>query len=118
MTDGETSVYQSDTTASEENSEFNTESTISESNDAPVNKGLSIITQKNHSNEFIIGNPDRGITTRSKDVISKPCFVSKVVNQGLIATEQQLENIYSKVLNDEQCDKSRSSVGSCLYENL
>ncbi|KAK2401972.1 putative mitochondrial protein [Trifolium repens] len=41
------------------------------------NKGPSVRVQKNHPKELIIGNHDRGITTRrSSDVIANSCFVS------------------------------------------
>ncbi|MCI55829.1 gag-pol polyprotein, partial [Trifolium medium] len=33
--------------------------------------------QKNHPKELIIGNPDQGIATRSRDMISNSYFVSK-----------------------------------------
>ncbi|GAU36127.1 hypothetical protein TSUD_292870 [Trifolium subterraneum] len=42
-------------------------------------KGPSISVQKNHTQEFIIGDPSQGIATRSKnDVVSNACFVSKI----------------------------------------
>jgi len=44
-----------------------------------TNKGSSIRVQKNHPQDLIIGNPDKGITTRrSVGVIANSCFVSKV----------------------------------------
>ncbi|MCI30987.1 gag-pol polyprotein, partial [Trifolium medium] len=35
-----------------------------EKDNVPTNKGHSVRVQKNHPKEFIIGDPDQGITTR------------------------------------------------------
>ncbi|MCH89716.1 retrovirus-related pol polyprotein from transposon tnt 1-94 [Trifolium medium] len=41
-------------------------------------KGPSTRIQKNHPQELIIGQLDRGVTTRSREVICNSCFVSKI----------------------------------------
>ncbi|MCI42059.1 gag-pol polyprotein, partial [Trifolium medium] len=42
------------------------------------NKGPSTRIQKNHPQELIIGQLDRGVTTRSREVICNSCFKSKI----------------------------------------
>jgi hypothetical protein len=92
----------------------------SRTDDPQVNKGTSTRVQKNHPRELIIRSLNEGIITRSRNVISNLCYVFKVVNQDHIATEQQMENIYYKVLDDEQFEKSRGYLCSCcmrIYSN-
>ena len=43
-----------------------------------INKGPSIRTQKDHPKELIIGDLNKGVTTRSREGISNFCFVSKI----------------------------------------
>ncbi|MCI12182.1 gag-pol polyprotein, partial [Trifolium medium] len=77
-TDVDTSVYQTDNNTSVGSTEINTERTDFETTNSQANKGPYIRIQKNHPKDLIIGNPDQLVTTRrSKDVISKSCFVSK-----------------------------------------
>ena len=42
------------------------------------NKVPSIRIQKDHPKDFIIGDPNSGVTTRSRGISSNSCFVSKV----------------------------------------
>ncbi|MCI32133.1 gag-pol polyprotein [Trifolium medium] len=75
--DVETFIQQTENSEDEENSESNIERTSSESGNSQANKGPSIRIQKNHPKELIIGNPDQGVTTRSRDMVTNSCFVSK-----------------------------------------
>ncbi|MCI15184.1 gag-pol polyprotein, partial [Trifolium medium] len=75
--DVDTSVQQTNNNGDEEDTEFNTERISPESDNTQASKGPSIRVQKNDPKELIIGNLDQGITTRSRDVVSNPCFVSK-----------------------------------------
>ena len=43
-----------------------------------LNKGPSIRTQRDHPKELIIGDLNKGVTTRSREGISNSCFVSKI----------------------------------------
>ena len=43
-----------------------------------INKGPSIRIQKDHPKDLIIGDPNKGVTTRSREVISHGYFVSKI----------------------------------------
>ena len=43
-----------------------------------LNKGSSIRTQRDHPKELIIGDLNKGVTTRSREGISNSCFVSKI----------------------------------------
>ncbi|XP_050883634.1 uncharacterized protein LOC127086859 [Lathyrus oleraceus] len=61
-----------------EDVESNIEPARTELNNPQANKGPSIRIHKDLPKELIIGNLDEGVTTRSKDVISKSCFVSKL----------------------------------------
>ena len=54
------------------------ESTQAEPEADKINKGPSIRIQKDHPKDLIIGDPNKGVTTRSREVISHACFVSKI----------------------------------------
>ena len=43
-----------------------------------ANKDPSIRIQKDHPKELIIGDPNCGVITRSREIISNSCFVSKI----------------------------------------
>jgi hypothetical protein len=74
--DVETSLNDSPTDFSDKNKE--SESPQAESEDDKINKGPSIRIQKDHPKDLIIGDPDKGVTTRSRELISHGCFVSKI----------------------------------------
>jgi hypothetical protein len=59
-------------------SDENSEKTDPELNERQPSKGSSIRVQKNHPKELIIGNPESGVMTRSREVVSNACFVSKI----------------------------------------
>src|SRR3954469_6386311 len=44
----------------------------------PPNKSPSIRVQKDHPKELIIGDLNSGVITRSREVVSNSCFVSKI----------------------------------------
>ena len=68
-----------DTAKSAENTE-NSDSATDESNINQPDKRPSIRIQKMHPKELIIGDPNRGVTTRSREIeiVSNSCFVSKI----------------------------------------
>ena len=80
-----------------------TDTTLAQAKAEPsqVNKGPSIRIQKDHPKELIIGDLNEGVTTRSREIISNSCFVSKVepknVKEALtdefwiIAMQEELE---------------------------
>ena len=75
--DVETSAEQIDTPV--DVNETESEKEVSDTDQTPANKGPSIRVQKNHPKELIIGDLDKGITTRrSNEVVSNSCFVSKL----------------------------------------
>src|ERR1044072_5754070 len=49
-----------------------------ESESKEANKNPSIRIQKDHPKELIIGDPNSGVTIRSRENISNSCFVSKI----------------------------------------
>lgn len=68
-----------DTAKSAENAE-NSDSATDEPNINQPDKKPSIRIQKMHPKELIIGDPNRGVTTRSREIeiVSNSCFVSKI----------------------------------------
>ena len=68
-----------DAAKSGENAE-NSDSATDESNINQPDKRPSIRIQKMHPKELIIGDPNRGVTTRSREIeiVSNSCFVSKI----------------------------------------
>jgi len=69
-----TSSQQSDAPEDVPDIESNIES---DSSEVQINKGTSIRIQKDPPKDLILRNLNEGITTRSKDVISNSCFISK-----------------------------------------
>src|ERR1044072_8081455 len=68
---------------------FETSPQVSDKDDVPVptspksepeeaNKDPSIRIQKDHPKELIIRDPNSGVITRSREIISNSCFVSKI----------------------------------------
>src|ERR1051325_8166923 len=68
---------------------FETSTEVSKKDDVPnptssefeskeANKDPSIRIQKDHPKELIIGDPNSGVTTGSREIISNSCFVSKI----------------------------------------
>lgn len=72
-----TSSQQTDTSENEGVIRLNSEPVGTEPENHQANKVTSIRIHKYHPKELIIGNPNEGITTRSRDVILNACFVSK-----------------------------------------
>jgi len=72
-----TSHQQIDAPEIEADIQQNDEAASIEPYNPQTNKEPSTTIQKNHPKELIIGNLDQGITTRSREVISNSCFVSK-----------------------------------------
>ena len=62
-----------------ENAE-NSDSATDEPDTNQHDKAPSIRIQKMHPKELIIGDPNRGVTTRSREIeiVSNSCFVSKL----------------------------------------
>jgi len=74
-----------------------------------TNKGSSIRVQKNHPQDLIIGNPDKGITTRrSVGVIANSCFVSKVEPKNV--KEALTDEFWIEGMQEELNQFKRSEV--------
>ncbi|MCH82370.1 gag-pol polyprotein, partial [Trifolium medium] len=56
----------------------NTDDEVLEVRQPTFSKGPSTRIQKNHPQDLTIGQLDRGVTTRSREVVSNSCFVSKI----------------------------------------
>lgn len=65
------------TSSQQSDAQENVSDIESDSSEVQINKGTSIIIQNDHPKDLILRNLNEGITTRSKDVISNSCFVSK-----------------------------------------
>lgn len=61
-----------------EDIESNIEAVRTESDNSQAKKVPSIRNHKDHLKELIIRNLDEGVTTRSRDLISNSCSVSKL----------------------------------------
>src|ERR1044072_4051841 len=69
-------LFETPTQVSKKDDVSNPTSLESESKEA--NKNPSIRIQKDHPKELIIGDPNSGVTIRSRENISNSCFVSKI----------------------------------------
>jgi hypothetical protein len=72
------SYLQKDDLGMEEQTAPSNKDTKTEADDPQTSKGPSIRIRKNHPKDLIIGNLDQEITTRSRELISNSCFVSKI----------------------------------------
>ena len=64
-----------------------------------TNKGTSLIIQKDHPKEMIIGNPRQGVVTRSREVVSNACFVSNIEPKNV--KKALTDEFWINVLQDE-----------------
>ena len=105
--DVETSAEQVDTPVDANESE--SEKEVSDTDQTPANKGPSIRVQKNHPKELIIGDLDKGITTRrSNEVVSNSCFVSKLEPKNV--KEALTDEVWIEAMQDELNQFKRSDV--------
>jgi transposase InsO family protein len=73
------------------------------------NKGPSIRIQKNHPQEFIIGDPQKGITTRrSSEEVSNSCFVSLIEPKNV--KEALTDECWIEAMQEELNQFKRSDV--------
>lgn len=86
------------------NTNTNTEPTENDS----TNKGPSIKIHKNHPKELIIGNPNEGIITRSREVMSNACFVSKFEQKNI--KEALTDEFWINAMQDELGQFKRNEV--------
>lgn len=63
------------------------------------NKGPSIRIQKDHPKELIIGDLNKGVTTRSRESISNSCFVSKFEAKNI--KEALTDEFWIKAMQEE-----------------
>jgi hypothetical protein len=74
----------------------------------PVNKGPSVRVQKNHPKELIIGSPESGVMTRSREVVSNACFVSKVEPKNV--KEALTDEFWIEAMQEELNQFKRNEV--------
>ncbi|XP_050888661.1 uncharacterized protein LOC127093801 [Lathyrus oleraceus] len=85
--------------------------TESEVNQA--NKGPSIIIQKDRPKELIIGNLNEGITTRSREVVSNSCFVSKFEPKNV--KEALIDKLWINDMQEELGQFKRNVVWDLVH---
>jgi hypothetical protein len=88
--------------------ESNTEGSDQVEDNSKVNKGPSTRVQKNHPQDLIIGSPSQGITTRSRDIISNSCFVSKVEPKNV--KEALTDEFWINAMQEELIQFTRNEV--------
>jgi hypothetical protein len=74
----------------------------------PVNKGPSVKVQKNHPKELIIGSPESGVMTRSREAVSNACFVSKVEPKNV--KEALTDEFWIEAMQEELNQFKRNEV--------
>jgi hypothetical protein len=80
-----------------------------EVNPTTANKGPSVRVQKNHPQELIIGDPQKGITTRrSNEAISNACFVSLIEPKNV--KEALKDECWIEAMQEELNQFKRSDV--------
>lgn len=73
-----------------------------------TNKGPSIRIQKDHPKEIIIGNLNEGIISRSREVVSNACFVSKFEPKNI--KEALTDEFQINAIQDELGQFKRNEV--------
>lgn len=73
-----------------------------------INKGPSIRIQKDHPKELIIENLNEGIITRSREVVSNACFVSKFEPKNI--KEALTDEFWINAMQDELGQFKRNEV--------
>ena len=68
----------------------------------------SIRIQKDHPKDLIIGDPNSGVTTRSRENISNSCFVSKVEPKNV--KEALTDEYWINAMQDELEQFKRNEV--------
>jgi hypothetical protein len=80
-----------------------------ETNPTPSSKGPSVRVQKNHPQDLIIGDPQKGITARrSNEVISNSCFVPLIEPKNI--KEALTEECWIEAMQEELNQFKRSDV--------
>ena len=82
--------------------------TSSESESKSSNKEPSIRIQKDHPKELIIGDPNSGVVTRSREIISNSCFVSKIEPKNV--KEALTDEYWISAMQDELNQFKRHEV--------
>ncbi|XP_058727605.1 uncharacterized protein LOC131599176 [Vicia villosa] len=72
------------------------------------NKGPSIRIQKDHPSELIIGDPNSGVVTRSREQVSNSCFVSKTEPKNV--KEALTDEFWINAMQEELCQFERNEV--------
>ncbi|MCH80969.1 gag-pol polyprotein [Trifolium medium] len=92
----------------EEPQDGNTNDEVVEIRQPTTNKGPSTRIQKNHPPDAIIGQLDRGVTTRSREVVSNSCFVSKIEPKNV--KEALQDEFWINAMQEELTQFERNEV--------
>ncbi|XP_050895226.1 uncharacterized protein LOC127101827 [Lathyrus oleraceus] len=71
-------------------------------------QGPSVRIQKDHPKELIIGNPNEGIITKSREVVSNACFVSKFEPKNI--KEALTDELWISAMQDKLGQSKRNKV--------
>ncbi|MCI35882.1 gag-pol polyprotein, partial [Trifolium medium] len=92
----------------EESEEDHTDNEVVEVRQPTATKGPSTRIQKNHPPDAIIGQLDHGVTTRSREVVSNSCFVSKIEPKNV--KEALQDEFWINAMQEELTQFERNEV--------
>lgn len=84
------------------------ESESQNSKDTHIYKGPSIIIQKDHSIENVIGSLNEGIITRLRQMISNTCFIFKIEPKNI--KETLIDELCMNAMQEELCQLKRNNI--------
>ncbi|KAK2456484.1 hypothetical protein QL285_003845 [Trifolium repens] len=106
--DVELDVVTSDLQPEDSEVEENSKKADLELEKGQTRKGPSTKVQKNHPKELIIGNPELPVMTRSKEVISNACFISKIKSENV--KEALTDELWINAMQEELNQFKRNEV--------
>ncbi|MCH87109.1 gag-pol polyprotein, partial [Trifolium medium] len=91
-----------------ETQDVNTDDEVFEVRQPTTSKGPSTRIQKIHPQDLIIGQLDHGITTKSREVVSNSCFVSKIEPKNV--KEALQDEFWINAMQEELTQFERNEV--------
>ncbi|XP_058767895.1 uncharacterized protein LOC131641607 [Vicia villosa] len=104
--------------AEESKKEDDCSPTIAKAEAEPSNKGPSIRVQKDHPSELIIGDPNSGVVSRSREQVSNSCFVSKIEPKNV--KEALTDEFWINVMQEElgQFERNESKYAKNIVKKF
>ncbi|MCI03962.1 gag-pol polyprotein, partial [Trifolium medium] len=100
--DAAPSIHQASVEMDEGSEYDNTDDEVFEARQPTATKGPSTRVQKNHPHDLIIGQPDCGVTTRSREVVSNSCFVEPKNEKEALKDEFWINAMQEKLTQFER----------------